>query len=634
MLHLFRRQDKWKRWILGGVIITLAAGMLLLFVRSPTGTSGVGVGEIASCAGEPISAVEFRRSYREILNLYRQQFGDENFERLLPNLRVSDQALNRLITDCAVAFEANRFGLFATKEEIQDRVLAEPVFKDSNGRFVGTGAYQRILLANNWSPASFEENVRKLILRQKLESLLTDSIEPSPQDLREQFARQNQEFRVRYVYFDPENVAGTEVDEADLKSYFEQNSETYRIPEKRRAQYLLLPIDREAVQLSEKQIKDRMDTIPEVERIRASHILFKVPPGGDDTEARKKAEAALARIKAGEDFAKVAREVSEDTSAPNGGDLGFFTRGEMVPEFSDAAFGLEAGEVSGLVKSPFGIHIIKTTSKPRTREESRRLLAESQLREEQANEMFKTRASSLLAELRGGAPLEEVAKREGLQSGETELVTASERIKAIPVGQDFTQQLFAAEEGAYLEPYPASTQFVIARVAEIVPARMPAFDTVRDKVLADYQKDRAEDLAKQRAQELFQEALKGGGLEAVAKKEGLKVTSTDFFTAGSTVDDILQFSPVLHERVVSMEPGELSPPITVAGKQIVFELIEKSKIDEAAFEAKKEELAQSLRQQQRNSFFAEYVQNVVDKLRENQRIVVNRELLDSITGSL
>ena len=634
MLHLFRRQDKWKKWILSAVILTLAAGMLLLFVQTPSGAAGVGLGEIANCAGQPISAVEFRRGYRQLLGVYRQQFGDENFERFLPSLRVGDQALNRLITDCAVAYEAARLGLKATTEEIQDRVLAEPVFKDPNGRFVGTPAYEQILQSNNWSAAAFEESLRKTILREKLEQILTSGIEPSSNQLRQVFARQSQEFRVRYAYFDSTAIAEAEIDEDDLKTYYEGASATFEIPERRQAEYMMLPLDREAVVLTEEQIAERMELIPEVERVRASHILFKIPPGGDDAEARVKAEAAVSRIRAGEDFATLARELSEDTSAAGGGDLGFFTRGEMVPEFADVAFGQEAGEISEPVSSPFGVHIIQTTSKPRTRDESRRFLAESQLRDEEANRIHQERSTQLVEELKNGANINDVGQREGLRTGMTESVSADGNLTRLGLNVDFVQQMFATPEGEFLAPYSAQSHLVIARIASVEAAKIPAFDDVREDVGNRYKEIKAGQLAKTKAQDLFQAALGKGSLEQAAGELELQLIATSFFKVGSTVDDILQFSPVLHDRVVTMEVGEISPPITVAGKEIVFEMLEKSPIDEVAFGEQKEGIAASQRQQQRSEVFLGYVQNVVDKLREDQRIAIDSELLNSITGSL
>ncbi len=635
MLHLFRRQDKWKKWILSGVILTLAAGMLLLFVQTPSGAAGVGLGEIANCAGEPISAIEFRRSYRQLMSLYRQQFGDENFERFLPTMRLGDQALNQLITECAVSYEAVRLGLKATKQEIQDRVLAEPVFKDPNGSFVGTVGYEQILLSNNWSAAAFEESLRKSILREKLEQVLTSGIVPSPSELRLKFAKQNQQFRVRYAYFDPNAVAEAEVDDTELKAYFEEASANFQIPERRQAEYMMLPIDRSIVQLTEQQITERMALIPEeAERVRASHILFKIPPGGDDTEAREKADAALLRIRAGEDFAAVARELSEDTSAPSGGDLGFFTRGEMVPEFSNVAFEQDAGEISEPVSSPFGMHIIHTTSKPKSLEESRRILAESQLREEEGNRIYQERSAVLVEELRGGATFEEVGQRDGLRTGKSDLITRGTSMATVGLDFDFTQQLFGAAEGDYLEPYISQNQLVISRVAAVQATRIPDFEDVRDEVLKNYKETKAGELARQLANDLFEAALEKGNLEQAAEAQDVQLTDTEFFKAGTTVDDVLKFSPLLHDRVISMLPGDISPPINVTGTQIVFELLEKSELDEVAYGEQKEGIALSQRQQQRSSLFLSYIQNVVDKLREDQRIAIDNELLESITGSL
>lgn len=628
----FRRKKHALRWVWWVVIVVLGAGMLLLFVNPPTGVQGIRGTELANVDGCSVGVLDFRRRYAQTVDIYRQQFG-ENFERFQQQLRLGDQTLNSLISECAIAEEAKRLGLSASTDEIRERVLSLPVFRTESGHFVGKSQYERILQANNLTWEQFEEGVRREILRNKLLYILTDGIEPQPSEVRQQFASQNQEVKVRYVAIDKENLEEPEISDEELKKYFEDSGEKFKLPEKRKIKFVRVPIASSKVEVSEEQIQAKMEEVPDQTQIRASHILFKVKPDGDDSDARRRAAEVLKKLKAGADFAEMARQYSEDTSASQGGDLGFFGRGRMVPEFEKAAFSLKTGEMSGLVKSPFGIHIIKVTSAPRSSQEARRMVAEFQVREEEAGRLAKAQAEALAAQLRTATSIEEaVAGQEGLKVQETDFFALGDRVPELAVGSDFNQQVFALQKGEVTDPYLSGVSYVVARLEEVQPARMPQLDAVRDKVIEDYQLVRREELANQRAKEIYQSAVRAGSLEKAAEEKGMTAVTTDFFKSGSTVDDTLKFSPVLHERAFAMDEGEVSPAITVAGKLIVFEVVDKTPIDEGVFEEKKDEIASQLKEQKRNSFFVSYVQNVVDQLRKNEKIEIDRELLDSLTS--
>ncbi len=634
MLSFFRKKKSYLNWLLWLMIPVLGAGMVLLFVDTPgaggaIGTYGV---NIATVAGEPIPTLAFRDAYQNLVQRYRDQFG-ENFEQISKQLRLGDQAVNALVTEYAVAYEAERLGLHVTPEEVRAKIISYPVFRDASGNFVGVALYEQILLQNNLSSSMFEESIRRQLLREKLQGLLTDGLEPADYEIREEYLKQNQQSKVAYVYFDKESTTVGDVDEEKLKEFFQINSEAYKTPEKRRVSYVSVPLSPSQVEISEAELQARVETIPEVERVRASHILISVPPSGDDAEARKKAAEILAKIQAGADFAALARENSDDEqSAAKGGDLGFFERGMMVPEFESVAFAQEPGQVSGLVKSPFGIHIIKTTAKPRNTAESRRLMADFQLRQEEAGKRAKARIDALLARWKAGATLEELGQEEGVKVGVTQDFALTDSLAStLPVRPDFNQQVFALKAGEFIEPYAANVSFVIAHLEKITAPQLPAFEEVREQLLADYREQKRGEVAQQQAKEFF-EAARRQGFTETATEQGLAVTTTDFFKSGVNVDDILKFSPVLHDWLPRMEVGEVSPPITVANKLVVFQVVEKTPIDEQAFAQAKEQLARQLASKKRSSFFSSYLQNIVDRLRKEEKIQIDRKLLEELSA--
>ncbi len=633
MLAFFRKKKGYLNWTLWLMIPLLGAGMVLLFVDAPTGSTPGALGaHVATVAGEPIPTLAFRETYQNLVDRYRDQFGDQ-FNQIAPQLRLGDQAVNALVTEYAVAHEAERLGLSATPDEVREKIVSFPVFRDPAGNFIGVQQYEEILLHNNLTPAMFEGSVRRQLLREKLQGFLTDGLEPTEDEIREEFAKQSRETRVSYVYFDSETTSVGDVSDEELKEFFEANSDAYKRPERRKVSYLTVPVEPSKVQIPEDALQARIEGIPEVERVRASHILIRTPTSGEDAEARKRAGELLAQIRRGADFAELARANSEDeTSATKGGDLGFFERGMMVPEFEQVAFAQEAGQVSDLVKTPFGIHIVKTTAKPRTSIESRRAMAEFEVRAEEAGRVAKAKADALLARWKEGATLEELGAEEGIRTGQTDYFGLNDNLAAtLPVRADFIQQVFTLQPGEFNDPYAGNVSYVVARLDEIDATELPDFESVREQLAADYREQKKSELAKEKAMEFFRMA-RSEGLAEAAEKEGLEVTTTEFFKSGVNVDDILKFSPVMHDWVPKMEVGEVAPPVTVAGKLVVFEVVEKTPLDEEAYAEQKEAIAAQLTAERRNSFFASYIQNVVDRMRQEEQIQIDRAVMDELVA--
>ncbi|HXK58552.1 MAG TPA: peptidylprolyl isomerase [Acidobacteriota bacterium] len=634
MLAFLRRKQKGLKWILWLVILGLGAGMVLLFVGTPgdLSSSGLAQSDVAQVGERPISAIEFRKQYRRMYEMYRQVYKlDQQDPEIVKQLGLGQQALNSLISEYAVTEQARKMGLDATPEEIRQEIMRMPVFQNK-GAFVGTELYQQILRQNDMTAQEFEENLRRDIIRQKMQQLLTDGIIVTPEEVRQEYENRNLEAKVRYIAIDKKASEPTTVDEAELKKFYESRKEAYRKGEQRRVNYVFVPADPMSVKVSEEAVQARINTINPEEQVRAAHILIKTPPGGDDAEARKKAEAVLARINAGEDFASVAKAVSEDPgSAQQGGDLGFFGRGQMVPEFEQAAFSLQPGQTSGLVKSPFGFHIIRVLDKTTTQPESQRAVVEFELRQAEAIRAARDQAYKIINAARQ-KPLAEVAKEHKLSAMTSDYFGIADPVPGMVVRSDFNEKIFGLKKGDLASPYQGSGGFYVAQVADIKPPETPPFEEVRTRVENDYKTRRGDELARQKATE-FLNAAKGQDFDTVAKKAGYKVTTTSYFKKGSNIDDTLRFSPELHDRVFTkIAEGEVTGPIEIAGKFVVVQLIDKTDVDQAKFEQEKAQIEKDLTAQKRAEFFSTYVRNLVEEMRKGNQIVVNQQLLDDLIG--
>ena len=631
MLKVFREKRESLKWILWLLIVILGAGMVLLFVDAPTGATGLLLNEMARVGDEGIGVVEFRRQYNQLVDIYRQQLGD-NFEQFAPQLNLSGQAVNALITERSIALHARSLGLAATAPEISERVLSMPVFKDEQDNFVGRERYQAILQANGLTVTEFEDNIRREILRDKLEQLLTAGLGVTPSALRREFAKQEQQTRIRYVFFDPDTLA-PEPNQEELQEFFNENPDAYKGAEQRRIQNFEIFLKPDEVELSDAQITERMESLDTLERIRASQIFFKTRPNQDDPEQLELANRVLRQLKRGASFEELARQHSEDESAARGGDMGFFPRGVHDKDFDKAAFDLNQGEISEVVKTAFGYHIIKVTSRPGTMEELRRTLAEHQLREELSKDAARNRAQEILTRLKEEASWKDVAAEEGLETKKTEFFPRSETVRNPHVRSDFTVEAYNLnKDDFFAQPYLTSTGYLVPQVAGIQASQIPDFEEVKDRVEEDYIEQKREELNHDRADSFFEAASKSS-LEEVAAEQDLEVTTTRFFKNGETVDDVVQFSPLMHHRIEWMQEGDVSSPIRVVSKLIVFGIGEKSELDEATFELRRPQIEDTLRSTARGNFFSGYLKNVVDQLREDDQIKINQERLAQFSNN-
>src|SRR5262249_20229662 len=253
-------------------------------------------------------------------------------------------------------------------EELRDALLNE--FHDEQGNFVGQQRYEDLLARAGYTVARYEEQRRQDLLVQKLYRTVSSEIYISNNEIERTYRDQVERARIKYVELPRARFGDVVVTPAQIDSYFQQHRQEYRLPEQRDGGYLLIEPSRllDQVQISDadlqKYYKDHQDEFKQDEQVRASHILALTNDKQTDAQAKQKIEQAKARIDKGEDFASVARQVSEDTaSKATGGDLGFFGRGKMVKEFEQAAFSATPGHVVGPIKSPFGYHLILVTGK-------------------------------------------------------------------------------------------------------------------------------------------------------------------------------------------------------------------------------------------------------------------------------
>jgi peptidyl-prolyl cis-trans isomerase D len=405
MLDRMRRHRNWLKWSLGLVCLAFVIFYIPDFLRS-TGADAAGTDTVAVIEGQPIRADEFRRTYQAQLQSYRSAYGGNMNEQLLKQLGIDQQILQQLVDERAALAEADRLGLKVSDEEVAQRIYSIPAFQE-NGSFIGTQRYQQLLASQRppLTTSEFEDSVRRSLAVDKLRLSVTDWLSVSDKELEEEYRRKNDKVKLSLVTFNADTFRpDVTASDADIASYFAAHTADFKIPEKRRVKYLLIDVEALRAKINvmpadiERAYNENIDQYTTPEQVRASHILLKTE-GKDDAVVKAKAEDILKQAKGGADFAELAKKYSEDeANAKNGGDLDFFGKGRMVPQFDSVAFTMEPGQISDLVKTDYGYHIIKLTDKKagatRKLDEVRQQLTD-QLASERAQAQAATLAETL-----------------------------------------------------------------------------------------------------------------------------------------------------------------------------------------------------------------------------------------------
>jgi peptidyl-prolyl cis-trans isomerase D len=401
MLDLLRRRSS---SIFVGAIVLVLAGVFIAYLGlgGPGNRGGPAEGTVVKLDSRRYFLTDLQRIRDDQEQRLRDSLG-EAFDSKAAGAYLDQIAADQIVQRAVLASEAERIGLRASDDEV--KALVQRAFQAPGGAYDGK-LVRDYAIRRFGSEGRFVQEVRDDILFTKLLNLIDAGAAVSDGEARASLRNRLEEVRFSFVALDqerpPVGVQAEEeavekllVAEADrVRRTYDEQAVRYHVPEKVHARHVLVRVDKDATE----------------EKV---------------AEARKRIDAAAERIAKGEDFAKVAAEVSEDPgSKERGGDLGSFPRGQMVPAFEDVAFGLADGKTSEVVRTDFGFHVIRTEShepaKDRSFEEVSREIAEELANQDRARELARERSDRLVAAVRGGETLENAAREVGVDVRTTE----------------------------------------------------------------------------------------------------------------------------------------------------------------------------------------------------------------------
>ncbi|HWR37583.1 MAG TPA: peptidyl-prolyl cis-trans isomerase [Clostridia bacterium] len=653
MIRFLQTPGPVKKILLGGLLLIICVMMVVTLI--PGGILGDALaggtaGTVAKVGSEHVTVQDVQQLARQ---MGRQQFPRGLPQQLMPFMM--QRAAETLIMQNVVLAEADRMGLSASDEELRYELQHGPISREifPNGNFIGQDAYQSFVQNQfQLSVAQFEQLVKKDLTIRKLRSVIEGGVTVSNAELMDEYRRQNMKVKFEYAVLSLDDVAKSVTPtESELRAYYEKNQESLKnaIPEQRKAAFVMIDATKlpNAAKPTNEDFKSyyqaHQDEFRVPDSVTVRHILIKTPEAGPDAKvdqaavdgARAKAEDVLKQLKAGAKFDALAKKYSDDKgSAAEGGLLGPITRGRTVPEFEQAAFSLNKGETSGIVKSSYGFHIIrvddKTSAHLQSLDEVRARIEPIVARQKAQAEVDKL-ARTLETESRAQG-LEKAAAARGLQITTTEFVSREASLPGVGNAPEFMEAIFANKPMSPPVSVRVPEGIAIAQTLDVRPPATPTFEQVRDRLAQQFKQERSQAMLQQKSQELADRARSEHNLKSAAKALGATVKSSDLVTAAQQVPDVGAMSGQA-SIIFDAKPGEIVGPVAGGQSGIVMQLVEKQEPPAAEFEKSKEEMRESLLARKRGEVMELYVTNLRQSMEKDGKIKLNQKELARLTTS-
>jgi peptidyl-prolyl cis-trans isomerase D len=649
MIKFLQSGNRAAKYILAGFLLILAVSMVTYLIPGFTGDTQVTESGVVARVGDQ----EIHRD--DVSRVVQAMARQQNYPAsLLPFL--NQRAVQELIQEAEITYEAERMGLKVSDKELRNELQNTSPYKEAlfpGGKWIGAQEYKSLLSQNNLTVDQFEHSVKEGLLRRKLFTVIAANAAVPEKEVEQAYKDKNTKVKVQYAIIQLDDVLKTiKPTETELKAYFEANQARYQnaIGEKRQIKYFVLNDKDLAGKVTvdpaevERYYNKNKDAFRVPDRVKARHILIattaaspgEAPDQKTVDAARAKAQDVLKQVKAGGDFAELAKKYSQDPgSKDKGGELGWFGRGQMLPEFEKVAFAQNKGQISDLVQTDYGFHIIQTEDKE---EAGVKPLAEVK------NDIEKELKAAQLNALQNKASTEAIsdARKEGLEKAAAKnhaqvassLVGQSDSLPGIGAQPTFMDAVFTTNEKAGPQVARIPTGSVVFEVTRIEPARKPSFEEVKDRVTTEFKNERANDILRRKTQEMADHAHNEHNLAKAAKEAGATLKTSDLVGRGSVVPDLGSMSGPA-AAAFNLKQGEISGPLNLGRSQGVLQVVERQEpsTSDAQFAKERDQLRDQLVQQKQQEVISMFLQDMGTRLEKEGKVKINKSEMDNLAKS-
>ena len=550
-------------------------------------------GVIGKVNGTEISATQFDEGFARELQAYRDRTGRDVPEGQIDFIR--DQVWESLVRDVLIHQAIREKNITATDDEIVYRIFNDPPeflksqenFQNEQKQF-DMALYQSALnnpsYAGQWQPV--EQYLRLTIPYEKFQQRLRVSVRVTEDEIRREYLKQNEKVKVKYIFIDSQRYSEEDIEvlEDEVKAYYHDHKEEFREEEKRKIEY----------------------------------VIFSTKATAEDSSAAwETARSLKARAQEGEDFVELAEIYSEDPGTKDkGGDLGFFSKGEMRKPFEEAAYSAKVGGIVGPIATTSGIHVIKVDDK-RIKDGKEEVSARHILIKFEASRNTIDRAQDdavYVAEEAQERPFDEVIKEMNLKSETTNLfVRGNGFIPGLGLNKRASNFIFSNQVGKVGSRDETAQGYSVFRIAEVQRERIQPLDEVGQRIEQTLLSEKRKKLTRDLAEDLYKKIQSGLSFEDAAAQDSLELNESNSFNRNGYVQGVGREPRFVGAAFALGEVGDVSTPVATVRGNYLLQLTERTEFDSSAYEATKAGLDQQLLQRKRNQVFANWYANVKAK---------------------
>ncbi|MBZ5632664.1 MAG: peptidylprolyl isomerase [Acidobacteriia bacterium] len=490
------------------------------------------------------------------------------------------------------------------------------------------------------------EEARNQVILHKLQSAVLGSVVVTPKEIEDAFRQKYERAKIQYIAFPPAKFRDqAKPTDQEERAYYESKKATFTQPEKLAYQVAVLDQDKIAatINVTDEQLRaaysSALDNFRMPERVHARHILLKTE-GKSDAEKKAllaKTEDLLKQLKNGADFSELAKKNSDDGSKDQGGDLGWFVKNQMVPEFDSVAFSLKPKELSGVVTSQFGYHIIqvleKDSAKLKPFEEVKDELAK-EVRAQSVTDKMQMLGEQMHADLvKSPKNAAEVAKKYGAELITVPPSPAGSAIPTLGVNPEIDSAIAPMKPDSVSELLVlANNRMAVAILNSRTPGRPSDFNEVQAQIRDKLVTDKAAQIAADRAKDAAERLKKGGDISQIAKSMQLEVTSSSMFGRTDSIEGLGPAASL--EDAFTAQVGAVLGPVPIQGRNIVAKVTEKSDADMTALLIEHDTLLAQLKQKKAQDRFALLMDGILAKLTSEGKVVVNQKEIQNMVATM
>ncbi len=633
MFDLFRRRDKAVRILLGGLLGIVALSMLVYLIPGYSGAMGGSTEQVvAQIGGKDLT---LREVDLQIQTMRRnRQIPNEYLHIYIPQL------IDQMITERAIGYEAQRLGYRVTDAELAD-MLSSVI----STQFQDVALYKQYVEQQGMTVPEFEASVRDSMMTQRLRSIVMAGLMVTPAEIQQEYQRTNAKVRIQYLLFSEDTLRDKiKPTEAELRAYFDQHRAAYQMPETRNASVLVVDQAKvaAAVQTPEAQLRAfynaNIDQYRTPERVDVRHILL-MTTGKSKAEVdqiHKKAEDLLNQLKGGADFAALARKESQDPgSAANGGELGWIVRGQTVKNFETAAFSLQPKQLSGIVTTEYGFHILQVMDHQPARvkpfDEVKNEIA-STLDKQLVNQRMQQIAAEAQADLvKTPGAVQQVAAKYGLTVMQAQKIGPSDPVPGL-VSPALSTAIAGLQANGVSQPVAIGDQKLAVAVCTAVNPPHPAeFADVANGIRRQVTTQKALALAADDATKAGADLRGGKDIQTVAKTYGVEVKSPEPFAQVGAIEGVGPAS--ILAAAFTQAPGSIVGPVSVANQAIVARIVERIPADMSKLASQRDRIVQQIKGHKQQEQMELFEDSVKSQLEKEGKIKVYTDVINRLVAS-